>query len=1035
VTDLDTNPYVGPRSFEEADSHNFFGRAAEGRQLASLIIAHRVVLFYAQSGAGKTSLLQASVVPALKRRRMMGVLPVTRVGGDLPPGVAGNQVDNIYVFNALLNLEKSASLPEKLVGLSLSAGLQPYLQPENEGQRPRPQLLILDQFEELFTHHPERYPERAAFFSQLHDCLETYPYLSLLLAMREEHIAELDFYSAHMPDRLRTRFRIEFMTRESALEAVREPASHAGRPFEPGVAEELVDNLRRIQVSRVGEKDRSEEVALGKYVEPVHLQIVCHQLWGSLPPDGETIRAEDVRAFGNVDQALALFYEDVIKRVSRRAGVSQRRLRAWFGEQLITPAQTRGLVFRGDRETAGLANEVVDRLDRAYLIRAEIRHGAPWYELSHDRFIAPIQRSNREWRVARQARLIRGVIGASLLILLVVISIAFISLRTAGNTTGAAAAQEVTRAAATNVALQATSTQSAAIAQATAQAANATATQSALDAQAAEQAAAAAQATATQSASDAQAAARVAAATATASAAESSDLALSVARSRVRPLRPGLSLSGASTTAGTIGAFALDGDNQVYLLALNTLLSPAGCELDVPVLQPGRADGGQLAQDVIGSSARCLPLQDGSSISNLLALVRLDGALGYETSIPGIGPLRGVRQPAVGDRVRMLGRSSGLVSGEITDLSAALNVVVGEGISYQFTNAIRTTPMSAAGDAGALVVDEAGYAVGILVAGSDQASVLAPMQAALDSLGVQLLYVGTQLSTLVGRGEGVLTAEWSPDGRLASGSADGAVILWDLASGQPAQILRGHKFWVDSVAWSADGQLASGARDQAVILWNLQSGAPAKTLAGHKNWVWSVAWSPDGGRLASGAWDGTVILWDLDSGQPAKILPKAGNQVWSVAWSPDGNRIVTAGKDEPARIWDATTGEMLSILEGQEGGVLSASFSPDGTRVVTAGMDGTLVLWDLASGQPAQTVWERKEHTRPVRSVDWSRDGKQILTASEDGTARIWDAATGEVLSVLEGHRGEVFSARFSPDGTRIATAGQDGTIRVWQGR
>ena len=72
------NPYVGPRSFDEAHSRYFFGRDAEKRQLTSLIIAERTVLFYAQSGAGKTSLLRASVMPELRRRRGVVVLPVTR---------------------------------------------------------------------------------------------------------------------------------------------------------------------------------------------------------------------------------------------------------------------------------------------------------------------------------------------------------------------------------------------------------------------------------------------------------------------------------------------------------------------------------------------------------------------------------------------------------------------------------------------------------------------------------------------------------------------------------------------------------------------------------------------------------------------------------------------------------------------------------------------------------------------------------------------------------------------------------------------
>ncbi|HSM69515.1 MAG TPA: hypothetical protein VK830_07355, partial [Xanthomonadales bacterium] len=256
------------------------------------------------------------------------------------------------------------------------------------------------------------------------------------------------------------------------------------------------------QVSRPAVVAGGQQDSLGKFVEPVHLQIVCHQLWESLPEERETIRSEDVRAFGNVDQALALFYEQVIKSVSRQAAISQRRLRSWFDEQLITPAQTRGLVFSGEGETAGLANEVVERLNRAYLIRSEIRHGAPWYELSHDRFIGPIQRSNQEWRAARQASLVRTVIGASLVILLVVIVAGFITRQSL--VTGASAS-----ALSTNVALGAAATQSAANAQTTATESaaqvRATTTRSAADARAtATESAAQAQATTTQSAFQAQ---------------------------------------------------------------------------------------------------------------------------------------------------------------------------------------------------------------------------------------------------------------------------------------------------------------------------------------------------------------------------------------------------------------------------------------------------------------------------------------------------------------------------------------------------
>jgi hypothetical protein len=105
----------------------------------------------------------------------------------------------------------------------------------------------------------------------------------------------------------------------------------------------------------------------------------------------------------------------------------------------------------------------------------------------------------------------------------------------------------------------------------------------------------------------------------------------------------------------------------------------------------------------------------------------------------------------------------------------------------------------------------------------------------------------------------VESVAWSADGRLASGSSDQTIIIWDLASGQPAQTLKGHTHWINSVAWSADGRLASGSSDNTVIIWDLVSGQPTQILKGHTDSVESVAWSADG-HLASGSWDETVIV-------------------------------------------------------------------------------------------------------------------------------------------------------------------------------
>src|SRR5262249_19291231 len=85
-----------------------------------------------------------------------------------------------------------------------------------------------------------------------------------------------------------------------------------------------------------------------------------------------------------------------IQAVALDTGIAEGTLRSWFEKKLITPAGTRGIVFRGETETEGLPNKAVDALDKLHLIRSEPRGGSQWYELTHDRFIDAIQRSRQK---------------------------------------------------------------------------------------------------------------------------------------------------------------------------------------------------------------------------------------------------------------------------------------------------------------------------------------------------------------------------------------------------------------------------------------------------------------------------------------------------------------------------------------------------------------------------------------------------------------------------------------------------------------
>lgn len=381
------NPYVGPRTFEEKDKSFFYGREREARDLLAFVISEPLVLFYAQSGAGKSSLINTRLIPGL-RAEGFKVLPVGRVGGNLPEGIA--EVRNIFTFNLLSNLEHDAD-PARFTRTLLTDYLS---QTEGQGGQPH-RVLIIDQFEEIVTHHPGRWQDREDFFWQLQAAVHNDPNLWVMLSMREDHFAAVESYAEILPGGLRARFRMERLRLAAAQMAIERPAADAGRPFENGVAKSLVKNLSLIREA----DDVNGRQRYGEYIEPVQLQVVCYQLWENLKDrSAKRISNAHVQALGNVDRALGDFYNTAVQEVVAQSNVSELMLRNWFEKKLITEAYTRGTVYQGPEETEGLTNDAVNQLADRYLLRSERRAGAVWYELVHDRFVDPILQANTHWR-------------------------------------------------------------------------------------------------------------------------------------------------------------------------------------------------------------------------------------------------------------------------------------------------------------------------------------------------------------------------------------------------------------------------------------------------------------------------------------------------------------------------------------------------------------------------------------------------------------------------------------------------------------
>jgi WD40 repeat protein/DNA-binding SARP family transcriptional activator/energy-coupling factor transporter ATP-binding protein EcfA2 len=313
----------------------------------------------------------------------------------------------------------------------------------------------------------------------------------------------------------------------------------------------------------------------------------------------------------------------------------------------------------------------------------------------------------------------------------------------------------------------------------------------------------------------------------------------------------------------------------------------------------------------------------------------------------------------------------------------------------------------------------------------------------------------------------VLDADFGPgDKQVATAGADGAVRIWDAATGRLVRTIRVDDGKLLSVRFSPDGRrlLVSGA-DGSVRLADVRGGPMLSELKGHAGTVYDAVFVHGGRGLVSVGQDGTLRTWaPLDvAGLSVRLHDDAPV---AVSLSPDGKHLLAGYSDGEARSWSLDRGVATRLPGATQ--LNDARYSSDGRQVISASLAGVVRVWDgrrasrrvpAAAGEryaiavdstgrvaaiatlDADTVIQGpgprdrvvlRGHTNDVTSLAFSPDDKHVVSGSEDRTLRLW-SAHGTLERVLRGHDKAVLYATYSHDGRQVASADTNGTVRVWQ--
>ncbi|HEX9924605.1 MAG TPA: protein kinase [Anaerolineae bacterium] len=266
----------------------------------------------------------------------------------------------------------------------------------------------------------------------------------------------------------------------------------------------------------------------------------------------------------------------------------------------------------------------------------------------------------------------------------------------------------------------------------------------------------------------------------------------------------------------------------------------------------------------------------------------------------------------------------------------------------------------------------------------------------------------------------VMAVTYSPDGktaltgggyRFAQKIESGHIILWDVETGEEIRRFVGQPYVVYDVEFSPDGKRAVSSGNGAMaILWDVETGQEIRRFDDYfvdSPWpiesFWDVEFSPDGRTVLASYSKGPVIRWDAETGaETDPLIGHVDSGATGITFSADGQRVVSSGWDTQAILWDAENGGIIRRFTNHVGPIGQIDFTPDEQLMLGGSADGTITLWNVESGE----VIRRYDNDFMMQSV-FSADGRQALMGFHNGAVELWrmDATLDELLEWTQANR------------------------------